>query len=66
MRISLVKLNIELARRCKPLSSLRCVVSPQTLTKVRQGEEVSLVSVGRIAKALGVDPAEIVEMEGNQ
>ncbi len=46
------------------LSSLRCEgVSPQTITRIRSGADVKPVTVGKIAKALGVDPAELIEME---
>lgn len=63
MKISMRKLNISLARCCKSLSDLRCVVSPQTLTRVKKGEMVTTATLGKIAKALGVDPEELLEQE---
>lgn len=47
-----------------PIGSAWCDgLSPQTLTRIRKGTDVKPVTVGKIAKALGVDPAEIIEME---
>lgn len=64
MKIDNKKLNIELARSCKALSELRGEgISPQTLTRIRSGADVKPVTVGKIAKALGVDPVEIIETE---
>lgn len=64
MKINNRKLDIELARRCMTLSALRGDgLSPQTLTRIRNGTDVKPVTVGKIAKALGVDPAEIIEVE---
>ena len=64
MKIDNSKLDIELARRCMVLTALRSDgVSPKTITRIRKGETVKPVTVGKIAKALGVDPTKIVEME---
>lgn len=64
MKLDNRKLEMWLARRCMTLSSLRCEgVSPQTITRIRSGADVKPVTVGKIAKALGVDPAELIEME---
>lgn len=64
MKINGKKFEMELARNCKNLSSLRGDgLSPQTLTRVMNGRDVKPVTVGKIAKALGVDPVEIIEME---
>lgn len=64
MKINNRKLDIELARRCISLSALRGNgLSPQTITRIRNGADVKPVTVGKMAKALGVDPAEIIEME---
>lgn len=64
MKINNRKLDLELARRCMTLSALRGNgLSPQTITRIRNGADVQPVTVGKIAKALGVDPAEIIEME---
>ena len=63
MKINNKKLDIMLARRCKPLSALRSVTSTQTLTRIRQGLNIKPATLGRIAKELDCDPAEIVEEE---
>lgn len=64
MKINNRKLDIELARRCISLMALRGNgLSPQTLTRIRNGKDVKPVTVGKIAKTLGVDPAEIIEVE---
>lgn len=64
MKVDNSKLEMELARKCVTLSDLRGNgLSPQTLTRIRKGTDVKPVTVGKIAKALGVDPAEIIKME---
>lgn len=61
MKIDLTKLDIALARECKTISDLRGGVSPQTLARVKRGEEVKPRTIGKIARALGVDVTEIME-----
>ena len=63
MKVDNRKLNLVLARQCKVISDLRCVTSQQTLTRIRRGEEIKPSTLGLIAKALGVDPADILEKE---
>ena len=63
MKISIERLNLELARKCMTTHHLRKAVSPQTIVKIRNGFEVNPATVGRIAKALEVDPSEIIEQE---
>lgn len=64
MKINNRKLELILARRCMVMSALRGNgLSPQTITRIRNGADVKPVTVGKIAKALGVDPVEIIEME---
>ena len=63
MKIDVGRLNMMLARRCMALTDLRSGTSPQTLTRIMRGEEVKPRTVGRIAKALGVDVADILEGE---
>ena len=64
MKIDNSKMEMALTRRCMTLSALRGNgLSPQTITRIRNGADVKPVTVGKIAKALGVDPAEIIEME---
>jgi len=63
MKINNQKLDLALARKCLNMRDLRSNknVSPQTLTRIRRGEEVLPKTVGCIAAALGVDPEEIIE-----
>lgn len=63
LKINKTKLELILARQCKTISSLRCGTSPKTLQKIREGKEIRPIAVGRLAKALGVDPLEILEKE---
>lgn len=63
MRIDLNRLDLILARKCKTMSDLKDGVSPQTLTRIRRGEEVKPCTLGKIARALGVDVTEILDME---
>lgn len=62
MKLSVEKLEIELARQCKTISDLRTGASPKTLTKIRLGQEVTPRTAGRIARALNVDVKELVEV----
>ena len=63
MKINKRKLNIMLARQQKSATDLRDYVSSTTLTKVMRGGNVTAKTVGRLAKALGCDPADIIEEE---
>lgn len=63
MKIDNHKLDLLLAKRCMNLRDLRTETSPQTLTRIRRGEDVLPATLGRIAKALGVDPVEILKEE---
>lgn len=62
MRIDNHKLDLLLARKRKSLRELRGEgVSPQTLTRIRRGEDVKPKTVGGVAAALGVDPADLIQ-----
>lgn len=50
MKIDNQKLDLMLARRCMSLRDLRNGTSPQTLTRIRRGESIKPVTVGRIAE----------------
>lgn len=63
MKVDLYKVNLIIAEQCKTMSSLRDVVSPQTLCKVKKGRELRTDTVGRIAKALGVPVTDILEQQ---
>lgn len=64
MKIDVKKLDLALAKRCMNLSDMRAGSSPQTLKRIRRGEEVKPATAGRIARALGVDVSEIIKQEG--
>lgn len=61
LKIDNQKLDLLLARRCMSLRDLRNGTSPQTLTRIRRGESIKPVTVGRIAKALDCDPTDIIQ-----
>ncbi|MBD5094099.1 MAG: helix-turn-helix transcriptional regulator [Subdoligranulum sp.] len=64
MKLDANKLDLALAQRCMNLSDLRSGTSPQTLLRLRKGVDAKPATIGRIARALGVDPAEIIKQEG--
>lgn len=64
MKVDNHKLDLILARRRKSLRELRGEgLSPQTLTRIRRGEDVKPKSVGTLANALDVDVTDIIEEE---
>lgn len=64
MQVDNHKLDLLLARRRKSLRELRGDgLSPQTLTRIRRGEDVKPKSIGALAEALGVDPSNIIKEE---
>lgn len=64
MKVDNHKLDLILARRRKSLQELRGNgLSPQTLTRIRRGEDVKPKSIGTLANALDVDPAELLKEE---
>ena len=64
MKIDNRKLDLILARRRKSLQELRGNgLSPQTLTRIRRGEDVKPKSIGTLAEALGCDPVELLREE---
>lgn len=63
MRVNKEKLEVILARRCTSYRALRSAVSPQTIAKIRSGEDVTTRAVGKIAQALEVDVEEIIAKE---
>lgn len=64
LRIDKGKLDIVLAKRCKNLHELRFILSASTLSRIRKGNSVETKTVGKLAEALGVDPAELISTEG--
>ena len=63
MKIDNHKLDLQLARQCKTISDLRGVTSSQTLTRIRQGDNIKPSTLGLIAKALNCNPTDIMEGE---
>ena len=65
MKISKTKLELALARKCWNQRDLRDKgeVSVQTILNVNNGKPVLPATAGKIARALGVDVAEIIEKE---
>lgn len=63
MKISREKINIELARNKKTVTALAEAygVSRARMNAILNQREVSVVSAGRLAEALGVDVTEILE-----
>lgn len=59
------KLELALARSCMNTADLVCVAAmPEpTVKKVLSGRNVRPATLGRIAKALGIDPAELIDTE---
>ena len=63
MKINRKKLELAMARRCADMEYLVAMsgVPRPTLNGAASGRSVRPVIVGRIAKALKVDPADIIE-----
>ena len=65
MKINRITLAAEMARRqvgCGQLAEL-AGLSRVIITKARKGKPCSYDSAAKIARALGVDPADIIEKE---
>lgn len=65
MKADINKLRLAMARACMNPQDLAkaAEMPPQTVNGVLRGRGVRPATLGRIAKALGVDPAEIVKEE---
>ena len=64
MKLDGRKLELALAKNCCSMTSLREKgVSAQTLTRAKRELDITPATVGRIAKALGVDVTEILAEE---
>lgn len=62
MIVNMEKFNLALARAGKLEKDLG--VSRATVQKIKAGKNVRAATIGIIALALGVDPAEIAEVNG--
>ncbi len=65
MKANREKLNLAMARACMNTQDLAkaAEMPPQTVNGVIRGRSIRPATIGRIAKALGVDVAEIMEKE---
>lgn len=65
MKVNREKLRLAMARACMNPQDLAkaAEMPPQTVNGVLRGRSVRPATLGRIAKVLGVDVAEILEME---
>lgn len=65
MKISRKKLELAMARSCMTSSELpkAAGIPRPTVQNAVVGKSVRPATIGKIAKALGVDPVEIIEME---
>lgn len=62
MRLNKARLELSLARACMSARDLRkAKISPATIKRAINGNELSTKTAGRIARALGVDVTEIME-----
>ena len=61
MRIDPKKMELYLARACMSETDLRNGTSPQTLLRIRRGMEVKPKTVGRSARALGLDVTDLIQ-----
>lgn len=67
MNIDKPKLTLAMARACMATRDLAAAadVSPQTINAALRGQNVRPAVLGRLARALGVDPTEIIAPETN-
>lgn len=63
MKVDHKKLELAMARACMNPQDLAkaAEMPPQTVNGVIRGRSVRPATLGRIAKALGVDPAELIQ-----
>lgn len=65
MKIDVKKLEMAMACACMNASEIasKAEISRQTVATAKQGKRIGPATVGKIAKALGVDPEEIIEKD---
>ncbi|MEE0741038.1 MAG: helix-turn-helix transcriptional regulator [Emergencia sp.] len=64
MKLDHAKLDIMRARKLLTTSQLAKIANVSTATIVRKNKnDVNVITIGKIAKALGVDPEEIIVKE---
>lgn len=67
MKVNKRKMIIAMTRKQMSILdlALEAGIDPATVSRAKRHESISLTSIGRIAKALGMDPSELIEWEGN-
>ncbi len=65
MILSIEKIQLNCARRCKTFSKAfqEARISTTTMQRIRAGKDVNPKVAGRLAVALGCDPAELLKKE---
>lgn len=65
MKLKRNRLRLEMMRCCVDVKTLaaRAKVPPKAVYKALHGENIRPVTLGKIAKALCIDPAELIEQE---
>lgn len=65
MKVQQLNLNLAMARKCMNPQDLAKAAGlpPQTVNGVIRGRNVRPATLGKVARALGCDPAELVEQE---
>lgn len=68
MRVNRKKLMLEMAKTYLSAAELarKAKMPDSTLNRLMQGKEVFPVTAGKVARALGVDVTEIIELEDFQ
>ena len=68
MNVDKPKLTLAMARTCMATRDLAAAadVAPQTINAALRGQNVRPAVLGRLARALGVDPTEIMTLESNE
>lgn len=65
MKVNSTKLRLAMARKCMNTADLseKAEMPIQTINGVLRGRSIRPATLGRIAKALGVDPSELLKEE---
>ena len=68
MNVDKSKVTLAMARACVSTQHLAVAagVSPQTINAAMRGQSIRPAVLGRLARALGVDPAEIMAGESKE
>lgn len=68
MKTDVTKLQLAMARACVGTQELASTasVSAQTVNAALRGQNIRPAVLGRLARALGVDPADILDLETNK